>query len=880
MATAMTAAVPDEWLGAVIGADDQRLTALLQARPDLALPPPASLGDLAERVVSPSSVQAFHHGADRGTRQLLEAIAVTGPSVDVVGLAAALGCPHELLVPMVERLAAAGLLLGGDGGRFVANPALERAIPVPCRLGPPARVLLGSRPNSELVAINRRLGLSPNGAKPALTERIADALSDPARVKALLGGAPPGVEDLVETAALHWPVLQLSHPVEMMLRRAGGAPAWCLQRGLIVGAGYTTAVMPREVALAVRGGRLWPSFVPVPPPIPLREVDAAAVDRQAAEAALGVVADVGAICEAWSAVPAKPLQSGGVGVREVRKLAKVTGRPEDATARLVQLAHVAGLLDADADAVAPTERYDTWRALSGPARWAALAAAWLTLPLHLSLAGAREPDGKAVPPLAGLPLDLTAMVQRNLALTAVAEPGPARAADPTGVCRRLLWMKPSVWEDEGLASPAELVRWILAEAEMLGFTAAGALSGFGRLLFDGELAGAQSALTALAPPLVDQVILQADLTATVAGEPVAALRSELDLLADVESTGHATVWRFSEASLRRAFDSGRSASDIIGFLDRHAKLGVPQPLSYLVQDVGRRHGQVRLGPAQCYLRCADPSLLSEMQRSKKTARLHLRLLAPTVAVSDRPPSEVAEALRAAGHLPAEEAADGTMKVARPPARRIRARRVSRGAGTSTLPAGLLDADDDPDLDLLDELDLDLLDEDDVELGAELVSRLTGIPGDVLVSLARRDAHGSPSPLSEEGLADLVTRLRAVPPRRPAAPAPPSGKGSRPGHPPVGRLFGDDASAGRPNHIAKDPRSVTALLGEARDEGWAVRMSYGSSPGQAQELFAEVIDVWSGTVRLRFLDRPGGGELAIGRIQWMRVATEAEEDNLR
>ena len=44
----------------------------------------------------------------------------------------------------------------------------------------------------------------------------------------------------------------------------------------------------------------------------------------------------------------------------------------------------------------------------------------------------------------------------------------------------------------------------------------------------------------------------------------------------------------SEQSLRRAFDSGRTANEILAFLEGRATRGVPQPLAYLVNDMGRR----------------------------------------------------------------------------------------------------------------------------------------------------------------------------------------------------------------------------------------------------------------------------------------------------
>jgi hypothetical protein len=102
---------------------------------------------------------------------------------------------------------------------------------------------------------------------------------------------------------------------------------------------------------------------------------------------------------------------------------------------------------------------------------------------------------------------------------------------------------------------------------------------------------------------------------------------------------------------------------------------VPQALTYLVDDVARRHGRMRVGVASTYLRCDDEALLSEVLVAKRAQALRLRRLAPTVLVSSSPLDLVLEALRAAGFAPAAEAPDGALLLAGGDARRtpLRAR---------------------------------------------------------------------------------------------------------------------------------------------------------------------------------------------------------------
>ena len=292
--------------------------------------------------------------------------------------------------------------------------------------------------------------------------------------------------------------------------------------------------------------------------------------------------------------------------------------------------------------------------------------------MHLSLAGAIGTNDKPIAPLLPRPTERLARRRRQLVLSVLAEADPGVAVDSGSIRARVGWDSPAAWAG-GPATPEMLVFWVLLEAQMLGIAAGGCLSTAGRAVVTGRPEEAESALAALVPPAVNEFVIQADLTAVIAGEPAIAVRTELDLLGHVESKGAATVYRFTDASIRRAFDAGRTADDILGFLERHATRGVPQPLAYLVADLGRRFGNVRVGSATTYVRSDDPALLAEVLQARAVAKLRLRALAPTVLVSGADAATVTATLQAAGYLPAQEAADGTLLVARPPARRTGAR---------------------------------------------------------------------------------------------------------------------------------------------------------------------------------------------------------------
>ncbi|HEX8781530.1 MAG TPA: helicase-associated domain-containing protein, partial [Nocardioides sp.] len=138
----------------------------------------------------------------------------------------------------------------------------------------------------------------------------------------------------------------------------------------------------------------------------------------------------------------------------------------------------------------------------------------------------------------------------------------------------------------------------------------------------------------------------------------------LHLLADVESRGGATVYRFTSGSVRRAFDAGWTAAEVHDFVTSVSRTPVPQPLSFLVDDVSRTFGTIRLGSAEAFLRADDEAALTELVHHPQARSLGLRRIAPTVLVSSVPVDLLLARLREIGAAPVVEAADGTVRVAR------------------------------------------------------------------------------------------------------------------------------------------------------------------------------------------------------------------------
>ena len=256
----------------------------------------------------------------------------------------------------------------------------------------------------------------------------------------------------------------------------------------------------------------------------------------------------------------------------------------------------------------PTERYDRWRDAPMAERWALLATAWCGMDQLPGLA-VHEDGTKAAALLTYDMVRPGAGELRRDVLAALAAAGKGHAPDLDRLPGWLRWRVPT----RSGRYIEQVCAWTLAEAQLLGVTGRGALTAAGRCLLDSPHAAAarsgdelearayrDGVARVLAPALpapIEHVLIQADLTAVAPGPLLPHIARELALLADIESAGAATVYRFSDASLRRAFDAGRTAVDLHQLIGQLARGKVPQALTYLIDDIARRHGRLRAGSA-------------------------------------------------------------------------------------------------------------------------------------------------------------------------------------------------------------------------------------------------------------------------------------------
>ena len=162
------------------------------------------------------------------------------------------------------------------------------------------------------------------------------------------------------------------------------------------------------------------------------------------------------------------------------------------------------------------------------------------------------------------------------------------------------------------------------------------------------------------PAEVDHILIQSDNTAIAPGPLAQAVAQEMALLADVESRGGATVFRFSDATIRRALDHGKTGDDITKFLKATSKTPMPQPLEYLIADVAKKHGKLRVGATTSFIRCEDQSVIASIIGDKKLEGLGFRKIASEVIICDLEVDDAVNILRNAGYLPAVEDSKGIL----------------------------------------------------------------------------------------------------------------------------------------------------------------------------------------------------------------------------
>ena len=585
--------------------DDAAFLSLFSARPDLVTPVPPDIASLAVRACSAPSLARAIDSLNQWQFQVLEAAStLTEPFI----LKSLVALTDKAAAVALEHLISVGLIYPSDDGM---------------RLPTQLRDVIGNEP----------AGLGPVSiAKLKLTELDNAPLDAKKVLERLIWGPPRGsIGDI---------------------KNPGPGVTWLLERKFLVPLDQRTVILPREVAIYLRGGKTHRENLINPPVVAGTKRDERQVNLAAIANISTVLRWVEELLNFWAEEPADALRAGGLGVRDLKIISNHLGVDETCTAFITELAYLTSLISVDSDErIMPSNKFDIWLMQTPADRWQVLASAWLITSRVSGLVGRAQAKNVAA---LGPELDrVNASRVRALTLSILNE-NQSIAPDAPSFIALMNWRAP-VRRNSSLQE--ELATWTLREAEWLGISGQGAISKYGVGFLNGD---DLNLINDDLPKTVDHILIQSDNTAIAPGPLEHEISQQLAIMADIESRGGATVYRFSEATIRRALDHGKTGDEIKAFLIKTSKTPMPQPLEYLIADVAKKHGKLRVGNTSSFIRCEDIALIAQIMNDKKLEVLALRRIAPEVVICDHDAADTMRILRESGYLPAAESSNGLM----------------------------------------------------------------------------------------------------------------------------------------------------------------------------------------------------------------------------
>lgn len=632
--------------------DDPQLAKLLRARPDVAQPLPPSITPLAGRLQLRASVSRALRALNALELAVLEAASDLGAEFSPVAA--------ETIVDSLSSRA--------NVDRELATEAVQNLVDQALLYGDHALMLV-TEAMSVLPASWRLLGANPDTPKP-LSETIAEL--EPAQRKVLDTLAAAGGLGHSRDAAID---ADPARPIPRLI-----------EAGLLTRVDSGHVRLPRPVSQVLRGED--PVDYPLAPSARMLSGTSADDDAQlradqaGAAQGLETTRRLARLLDHLSIHPVALNKDGTVGVRAVGALVKQFGSTDDRVHRLIGLGTAAGLVGRgdvnEAPHLAPAKDIDEWLDADLPEQWARVLKGWWASPFSPWRIGGRDDNDQPIRLLSpAMRLPHLPSVRRLIA-EQYTRPSPGSALNDDELLADLRFTAPLV-----TAATAQMdLDGLREEFQWIGAVAGGTATSALRALL-ADPASVSEATAAVTPAEVDRVIIQGDRTILAPGPLPTELQKQLELMADLESPGLASVYRISEDSIRRALDAGRTSEEIEAWFTEHSLGEVPQSLGYLVGDVARRHGNLRGGPALSYLRCQDPTLLESVMRSPAAGTAGLTRLAPTVAISQSRLGTVIEILREAGFQPVAENHQGAAVDISPPPARVPAEKL-RGPVETTI----------------------------------------------------------------------------------------------------------------------------------------------------------------------------------------------------
>ncbi|MCK0112801.1 hypothetical protein MWU75_11685 [Ornithinimicrobium sp. F0845] len=330
--------------------DDDELQVLLEARPDIrrgaAL---RDLDDLAARIEHSMSVTNVVLHLPQPAVEVLEVVTALGGGASTIRIIDLLddgGRETEehahLALDWLDVLESLGLAWQFDEV-YAVNPGIHRVLVDPLQMGAPARALVDGLTVDRLKTLYSGLGVAPPPRKGELLDGIEDLYADESRIRQAVARAPEQVATMLAAHAAEVGRASMAG-VEVVdedieywkpsyrerYQQVTAMRQWAVQNGLALGEGYYSysyapVLFPSEVMLALVPPSYVAPFHPLQPSVPTTEVSDVQIEHDSASAVTATVAAMLAVLESTVRTPVQELKSGGVGTRELNRVAKTVG---------------------------------------------------------------------------------------------------------------------------------------------------------------------------------------------------------------------------------------------------------------------------------------------------------------------------------------------------------------------------------------------------------------------------------------------------------------------------------------------------------------------------------------------------------------------------
>lgn len=308
----------------------------------------------------------------------------------------------------------------------------------------------------------------------------------------------------------------------------------------------------------------------------------------------------------------REVAKGSIGLPDVKRLASHLGKDKEYVKQVFELGKSMGLFIASDSKIQPSAKADSWLKATQADRYVELAKGWLNL---ASPSGVKE-------------LQSQRKVRQGNLKSLIAFSFPYATLTPSSRVHRLFDL-----------------------SEVIGLSTQGNFASWFDLVLAESWNKATKLLTSRLPSEQDRVIIQGDLSIVAPGPLPALAEIKLRKFAVTESIGLAPCYRLTAGSVSTGLEEGLSETEIRSLLEKLSGGKLPQPVDYLIKEVGERFGRIKIAATQIgsKILVSDELLTKQLLMDSKLKPLAIRSEFDSL-YSRLDPSSLYFALRENGYL--------------------------------------------------------------------------------------------------------------------------------------------------------------------------------------------------------------------------------------